>query len=285
MSTIARNGIKATEPLLPEPATVIEVIEETGNIKSFRVVFDDPETMKNFSFLPGQVGQLGIVGVGESTFAISSPPSEKDYLQFSVMRTGEVTSALHELTPGDKVALRAPLGCAFPTDDWKGKKILVVGGGIGMAPLRCLFMHLMDHQEDYQRLQLIYGARTPHDICFTNDCKLWGEVEEMDFISTIDTDHPEWTGRTGLVPHVLEEEAPPPENTIAVTCGPPIMIKYVLQSLEKLGFKDEQVFTTLERRMKCGIGLCGRCNIGPKYVCTDGPVFTLKELKELPDEH
>jgi len=163
--------------------------------------------------------------------------------------------------------------------------VLVVGGGIGMAPLRCLFMHLMDHQEDYQRLQLIYGARTPRDICFTNDCKLWGEVEELDCITTIDTEHPEWTGRTGLVPHVLEEEAPDPANTIAVTCGPPIMIKYVLQSLEKLGFKDEQIFTTLERRMKCGIGFCGRCNIGPKYVCVDGPVFTLKELRELPDEH
>jgi NAD(P)H-flavin reductase len=284
MSTIARKGKQATEPLRPEPASVIEVIEETGNIKSFRVVFDDPETMKAFTFLPGQVGQLGIVGAGESTFAISSPPSEKDYLQFSVMKTGEVTSALHELTPGDKVSLRAPLGCAFPTEDWKGKRVLVVGGGIGMAPLRCLFMHLMDHQEDYERLQLIYGARTPDDICFTSDCKLWDEEQELDFISTIDTEHPDWTGRTGLVPHVLEEEAPDPQNTIAVTCGPPIMIKFVLQSFDKLGFKEDQIYTTLERRMKCGIGICGRCNIGPRYVCTDGPVFTLQDLRELPDE-
>ncbi len=284
MTTTARAGRAAAEPLRPEPATIVEVIEETPNIKSLRVVFDDGELMKSFSFAPGQVGQLGILGVGEATFAISSAPSEKDFLQFSVMKTGVVTTAIHELAAGDKVTLRAPLGNSFPVEEWRGKNVLVVGGGIGMAPLRSLFMHLMDHREDYGDLQLIYGARTPADVCFSSDCSLWSEKRDVDFITTIDAEHPEWGGRVGLVPSVLEEENPSPENNVAVTCGPPVMLKFVFESLEKLGFREDQVYTTLERRMKCGIGLCGRCNVGPRYVCVDGPVFSLAELRRLPDE-
>lgn len=284
MSTIPRKGINATSPLMPEPATVVEVIKETPNIKTLRLVFDDPALLKEFTFLPGQIGQLGIMGVGESTFAISMPPSQKDYIQFSVMKTGEVTTALHELSVGDKATIRAPMGCAFPTDDWKGKSIIVIGGGIGMAPLRSLFLHLMDNRSDYENLQLIYGARSPEDLCFAEDCCQWDECSHIEFVTTVDTEHPQWEGRVGLVPSVLEEDGPSPENSIAVTCGPPVMIKYVLESLDKIGFKEEQIFTTLERRMKCGIGICGRCNVGPKYVCTDGPVFSLRDLRELPGE-
>lgn len=284
MSTIPREGKKATQPLRPELATVKDVIIETPNIKSLRLAFDDTELTQSFSFLPGQVGQLGVPGAGEATFAIASPPSEKDYIQFSVMKTGVVTTAIHELRPGDRVAVRAPMGNIFPTDEWQGKNILVIGGGIGMAPLRSLFMHLEDHRDDFGDLQLIYGARTPQDVCYLEDCRQWEAGADIDFVTTVDTEHPDWEGRVGLVPAVLEEENPSPENNIAVTCGPPVMIKFVLESLEKLGFREEQIFTTMERRMKCGIGLCGRCNIGNRYVCVDGPVFSLKELRELPDE-
>lgn len=284
MTTIPREGMKASDPLRPEPATVLEVIRETANIKSFRLVFDDEALMASFTFLPGQVGQLSVPGAGEATFAIASPPSQQEYFQFSVMKTGVVTTAIHELRAGDRVAVRAPMGNIFPTDDWKGKDILVIGGGIGMAPLRSLFLHLEDHREDFGNLQLIYGARTPGDVCYLDDCHDWEAGSDIDFITSVDTEHPEWEGRVGLVPTVLEEEEPSPENSIAVTCGPPIMIKYVLESLEKMGFREKQIFTTLERRMKCGIGLCGRCNVGPMYVCVDGPVFSLEELRELPDE-
>jgi sulfhydrogenase subunit gamma (sulfur reductase) len=263
---------------------VMEVITETPNIKSIRLAFDDASVMEAFSFQPGHVGQLGIMGVGESTFAIASPPSEKRYFQFSVMKTGVVTTAIHELAPGDKVAVRAPMGNRFPIEDWKGKNILVIGGGIGMAPLRSLFMHLSDNRSDYGNLQLIYGARTPVDVCYADECSRWEQEEGISFITTIDAEHQQWEGRVGLVPSVLEEENPSPENNIAVTCGPPVMIKFVLESLEKMGFKPQQIYTTLERRMKCGIGLCGRCNVGPKYICTDGPVFSLSELRQLPDE-
>lgn len=284
MSTISLSGINASEPLRPDPATVIEIITETPNIRTLRLVFDDDRIRRDFSFLPGQIGQLGILGAGESTFAISSPPSETDYIQFSVMKTGEVTRAIHELAVGDKVALRAPMGCAFPTGDWEGKNILLIAGGIGMAPLRSLFLDLIDYRARYADLTLIYGARTPGDLCFADDCRAWEASADVGFTATIDCEHPQWGGCVGLVPNVIEAQEPLPENTVAVICGPPIMIRYAFQSLEKMGFREEQIYTTLERRMKCGIGICGRCNVGAKYVCTDGPVFSLAQLGELPDE-
>lgn len=284
MTTIPQAGTGATHPLLPEPATIIEIITETPNIRTYRLVFDDPAAMSSFTYLPGQIGQLGILGVGESTFAISSPPSRQDYIQFSVMKVGVVTGAIHELSVGDKVAVRAPMGCAFPIEEWKGKNILIVAGGIGMAPLRSLLMHLLDHRQDYGRIEVFYGARTPADLCYVEDRREWEDSGEIELITTVDAAEPGWTGRVGMVPDVLTAEGPNPDNAIAITCGPPIMIKYALLSLDKMGFREEQVYTTLERRMKCGIGICGRCNIGARYVCRDGPVFSLKELRELPDE-
>lgn len=283
-TTIPQTGIKATEPLRPEPATVLDVITETANIKTFRIAFDDPGLVESFTFLPGQIGQLGILGAGESTFALSSAPSRRGSFDFSVMKTGVVTSAIHELAAGDRVAVRAPLGCAFPTDDWKGKNIVLVSGGIGMAPLRSLLFYLLDNREDYGGLTLVYGARSPGDLCYAEDRRDWEKRNDLDFTATIDNTCDGWDGCVGLVPTVVEEKAPSPENSVAVTCGPPIMIKFALQSLDKMGFREEQIYTTLERRMKCGIGLCGRCNLGPKYICTDGPVFSLAELRMLPDE-
>lgn len=283
-ATTAQAGKKAGNPYLPEVATVTEIIEETPTIKSFRVVFDDEQVMENFSFAPGQVGQLGVFGVGESTFAINSSPYDKDYLQFSVMKAGEVTTALHDVTVGDKVGVRAPMGCSFPVEEWKGKKILYIMGGIGAAALRATIWYTLANRDDYQDITIIYGARTPQDLTYRYDIEDWQAREDVNSLITVDHEAPEWDGRVGFVPAVLEEEAPSPKDTIAITCGPPIMIKFVLQSLQKLQFEDEQIYTTLEKRMKCGIGICGRCNLGPKYVCVDGPVFTMADLRDLPDE-
>jgi NAD(P)H-flavin reductase len=271
-------------PYLPEIATITKVVDETPNIKSFHVVLNDEEKMEKFDFKPGQVGQLSVFGVGESTFVINSSPTRKEYLQFSVMKVGEVTSALHELTEGDQIGLRAPLGNWFPYEEMKGRDILFIGGGIGMAPLRALLLFMLDNRQDYGDITVIYGARTPNDLCYKGEIKEWEESPDLNLILTVDAEFPGWEKRVGFVPTVLNEEAPSPDSKVALTCGPPIMIRFVLQNLEKLGFKDEQVVTTLERRMKCGVGLCGRCNIGGKYVCKDGPVFTLAQLKELPPE-
>jgi NAD(P)H-flavin reductase len=269
-------------PYVPELVTITNIIEETPNIKSFQVVFNDPERMKAFKFEPGQVGQLSVFGTGESTFVINSPPTRMEYLQFSVMKAGEVTAALHELFPGDQMGLRAPLGNWFPYDMMKGKKILFIGGGIGLAPLRTLILYMLDNRGDYKDITIIYGSRTPPDLCYKEDLKEWEARSDVDLILTVDADYPGWDKRIGFVPTVLNEVAPSPEDTIAITCGPPIMIKFVLQNLAKLNFKDENIITTLEARMKCGIGICGRCNLGSKYICKDGPVFSLAQLRDFP---
>lgn len=271
-------------PYLPELGTVIKIIDETPNIKSFQVVLNDLEKMKSFSFEPGQVGQLSLFGAGESTFVINSPPTRMEYLQFSVMKAGEVSSALHDLAVGDQVGVRAPLGNWFPYEQMKGKKILFIGGGIGLAPLRTLILFILDNRTDYGDITIIYGARTPNDLCYKDELKEWEARTDVNMILTVDNEFPGWDKRVGLVPNVLKEIAPPPENTVAITCGPPIMIKFTLQALSELKFNDEQIITTLEKRMKCGIGICGRCNIGSIYVCKDGPVFSLTQLKELPAE-
>lgn len=271
-------------PYLPEMATIVEVIDETPTIKTFRVVLDDEEKMQCFSFRPGQVGQLSVFGVGESTFVINSSPTRLDYLQFSVMRVGEVTSRLHQLKAGDKVGVRAPLGNGFPVEAMRGKDIVFIGGGIGMAPLRTLFLYMLDNRADFGDITLLYGARTPVDMTYKAELPQWLGRPDVRTVLTVDNEYPGWEHRVGLIPNVLLDLAPSPHNAVAVTCGPPIMIKFTLQALKKLGFEDDQIITTLEKRMKCGIGLCGRCNIGTKYVCVDGPVFTYAQLKELPSE-
>ncbi|MGE9984325.1 FAD/NAD(P)-binding protein [Desulfovibrio sp. SGI.169] len=271
-------------PYKPMPATVAEVIQETGNIKTLRVILDNPEDMQSFTHEPGQVGQLSVFGAGEATFVINSPPSMKEYLQFSVMQAGEVTAAIHRVSPGDKVGVRAPLGNFFPYNDWKGKNVFFVGGGIGMAPIRTIMLHLLEHKADYGKISLLYGARTPRDMAYSYELDDWLRRPDLDCTLCIDAPFEGWKHKVGLIPNVLLELNPDPANCVAVLCGPPIMIKFTAQALQKLNFAPENIVTTLEKRMKCGIGICGRCNIGGRYVCVDGPVFTWKELQNLPPE-
>ncbi len=269
---------------LPEVSTVLEVIEETANIKTFRVRFDDEEKMKVFTYEPGQVGQLSVFGVGEATFVINSPPSCKEYLQFSVMRTGELTEALHKISAGDKIGVRVPLGKPFPYQDWKGKDVFFIGGGIGMAPIRTIMLHVLENYKDYGKISLLYGGRSPADMAYSYELESWLKHSVLNTTLTVDTPAEGWSHKVGLIPHVLKEIAPSPKNCIAVLCGPPIMIKFTLEALKELGFDDEHIITTLERRMKCGIGICGRCNLGEKYICVEGPVFSQAELNKLPNE-
>jgi NAD(P)H-flavin reductase len=284
-ASTARAGKLGGNPYLPEVATVVEIIQETPNIKTFRMTFDDPEVMAKFSANPGQVGQFGVFGIGEATFAITTKPSKQnEYIQFSIMKAGEVTKALHNLSEGDKVGIRAPMGCGFPVEAWKGKKLLYVMGGIGSAALKATIEYTLEHRSDYEDISILYGATAPENFTYQYDIADWQKRDDINLTLTIDRECDGWQCDVGLVPHVLERMNPSPENTIAILCGPPIMIKFSLVSFRKLGFSDEQTYTTLEKRMKCGIGICGRFNVGPKYVCVDGPVFTMAELNELPDE-
>ena len=270
-------------PYLPCSAKIIDVRDETPGerpIKTFKVVLEDGST---FSHRPGQCAIIGILGIGESMISIASSPTRKDFLEFSVMRLGTVTSALHECEPGDTITIRGPYGNGFPLDDWQGKNIVTIGGGIGQAPLRPIIHSILDNPNDFGNLDIIYGARSSHDLCFKDELFALEKNSAASVHLSIDADEPGWTRFVGFVPSNLLAVKPSPENTIAITCGPVVMIKYVIKNLLELGFTDTHIFTTMENRMKCGIGKCGRCNVGHLYVCKDGPVFSYATLKDLPE--
>lgn len=274
-------------PLMPYPATITKIVDETGDVKTFTVIIDDPEVMENFGNKPGQVAQLSVFGEGEATISITSSPTRGKFLEFSVRRVGRLTSVLHQMEVGCKIGVRGPYGNWFPYEAMKGKDLVFIGGGIALAPLRSLIDYVLSEQyrSDYGKVEIIYGARSYNDLCFKSDLfERWPSVPNTVVYTTIDRPEEGWNGHVGFVPAYVEELKPSPENKVAIICGPPIMIKFTLAVMEKLGFKDEQIVTTLEMKMKCGIGKCGRCNIGSKYVCVDGPVFTLAQLKQLPPE-
>jgi len=273
-------------PFVPYTATIQDTWFETvggRSVKTFKVTLDDEQARENWSHLPGQCAMVGLLGVGESMFCISCSPTEGQFLRFSIMRAGKVTQALHQLETGDKITVRGPYGNSFPLTEWKGKKILTIGGGIGQAPLRPVVEYVRANLNDYAGLSIIYGARTSADLCFKAEFKEMAASQELSCHLTVDLEEEGWEHNVGFVPSMLMDLSPSPENTIAVTCGPPIMIRFVLQNLKKLGFADEQIYTTLENRMKCGFGKCGRCNAGHLYVCKDGPVFSYAVLKNVPE--
>jgi NAD(P)H-flavin reductase len=281
------GSCNCANPLIPYPATIIKTIDETSDVKTFQVVLDDPGAMADFNQLPGQVAQLSVFGQGEATISITSSPTRRGVLEFSVKKVGRLTSVLHQLDAGSKIAVRGPYGKNFPYASMQGHDLLFIGGGIGLAPLRSLidFVLAEENRAGYGSVEIIYGARSMDDLCFKRDLlERWPNCPNTQVYTTIDRDEQAWKGHVGFVPSYLEEINPTPANKIAITCGPPIMIKFVLQGLAKMGYRDEQIITTLELKMKCGIGKCGRCNIGDKFVCLDGPVFSLAELKKLPPE-
>jgi len=276
--------MKGENPYKPSLAKIADItLEASGDraIRTFRLEFQDEDIRKNFTFKPGQFVMISVLGVGESTFAISSSPTQKGYFEVSAMRYGKHTKALHQKEVGDIVGARGPYGNNFPVDEWKGKNILFIGGGIGQAPLRSVINYCIDNRKDYGNLEIIYGARTSKDLCFKREFEEMAKMDNLNTHLSIDVEEEGWNHFVGFVPTNLMRLKPSPENTIAITCGPPIMIKFVIENLVKLGFKDEQIYTTLEMRMKCGVGMCGRCNIGNLYVCKDGPVFSWDQIKDL----
>lgn len=270
----------------PHIVEIKDIIRETPDVTTFRLEFCDEQVRKSFNFKAGQFGEYSVFGVGECTFCIASSPTRKDYIECSFKKVGKVTNALYDLNVGDKIGFRGPYGNWFPLDDMKGKNLIFVGGGIGLAPLRSLIWNCLDTRENFEDITIIYGSRSINDLVYKGELKQWKERSDINFVVTVDPggEDENWDGRVGFVPTVLEEVNPSKDNAVVITCGPPIMIKFVMLSLDKMGFSDEQIITTLEMRMKCGLGKCGRCNIGNIYVCKDGPVFTYKEIKQFPAE-
>lgn len=270
--------------LLPQIGVITDVRVDTPDVKTFRVQsLNGGVCFKN---IPGQCAMLSIPGVGEAMFSITSSPTNTEYMEFSIKKCGCLTSWLHEMEVGQQITIRGPYGNGFPVDtDFKGKDLLFIAGGIGIAPLRSVINYVRSKRSDYGKVDILYGARSMDDLVDIDEMKEeWAKTEGVDVHLTIDRPQEGWDGHVGFVPDYVRELKFDSSKTV-IMCGPPIMIKFVLAALKDLGFDKKQVFTTFELKMKCGIGKCGRCNIGSKYVCKDGPVFRCDEIDELPNEY
>ena len=272
---------------LPYLMRIAEITEEAPGVRTFRLEFVDEAQGQAFEFRTGQFGLYSAFGEGESTFCIASSPTCKGYIECTFREVGRVTASLADKEVGDIVGFRGPYGNVFPLNDWKGRNLVFIAGGIALPPLRSVIWNCLDLRDRFQDITVVYGARSVADLVYKRELKEWSERPDMRLVTTVDPggETPEWKGKVGFVPPVVEALGLSPENTVAIVCGPPIMIKLTLPVLQKLGFAPDQIYTTLENRMKCGLGKCGRCNTGSSYVCKDGPVYTMAQLNELPAEY
>ena len=272
------------DTLIPQVGIITDIRQETPDVKTFRV--NAPGGGKLFEHMPGQCAMVCVPGVGEAMFSITSSPTNKEFQEFSIKRCGTLTDCLHSLEVGAQILVRGPYGNHFPVDSaLKGQDLLFIAGGIGLAPLRSVINYVLDNRADYGKVDILYGSRSADDLVQLKEIQeVWMKQEGVNVHLTIDRPQEGWDGHVGFVPSYLKELNFDTHKT-ALLCGPPIMIKFCLQGLQELGFDKSQVFTTLELRMKCGVGKCGRCNIGSKYVCKDGPVFRCDQLDEIPAEY
>ncbi|MHA1146278.1 MAG: FAD/NAD(P)-binding protein [Candidatus Helarchaeota archaeon] len=276
-------------PYIPKLATITEIMTENdlNDLKTFKLEFINPDHLKDFSYIPGQFAELSYFGMGECPIGLASSPTEQGFLLFTIKKVGSVTSAFHDSKKGKVVGIRGPFGNGWPMQEMMGKNIVIIGGGFAFSTLRSLTKYIIDekNRRDFGDLLVIYGARSPGELCYKKDLEAWERLSELNLVLTVDKGDETWKKREGYVPTITKEIAPSPKNAIALVCGPPIMIKFTIPVLQELGFTDDQILLSLEMRMKCGIGKCGRCNIGTKFVCVDGPVFSQAQLKELPKEY
>jgi NAD(P)H-flavin reductase len=276
-------------PYLPISVKVerVTIENDARDLKTFDLSFTAPEARKSFHFTPGQFGFLSIMGSGEAPFGIASAPAE-DLVKYTVKRVGSFTTTLHELEPGAVIGMRGPWGNSYPLDLMKGKDVVIVSGGFSFTTLRSTIVHLLDpaRRSQFGKITAVYGARSAGELLYKDEIKAWEASPDLSLHLCVDRlDGAQWPKTEGLVPNVLKQVAPSAANAVALVCGPPVMIRFTHPVLEQLGFKPENVFLSLENRMKCGIGKCGHCNVGPKYVCKDGPVFSYQELLRLPPEY
>jgi NAD(P)H-flavin reductase len=266
--------------MIPVIGKLVEVKNIAPEIKMLGIELEEISENGNSLYKPGQFAFISAFGSGEAPFGIASVTEPGGVLEFAVQRMGGVTTALHELAEGDRVGVRGPLGNWFPMQEFQGKNLLVLGGGIGGAPLRPVIQEVAANREHYGELRILMAARTPGLHLFRDDYPHWENIPECNLHLTVDEGDQDWNGEVGLITELLSKVEPDPHNTIAIMCGPPIMIYYADRVLVEIGFSPENRYVTLEARMHCGIGKCGRCNLGEKLVCVDGPVFSMEEVGE-----
>ena len=271
----------ATENYLPQSAIIDKIIEENSQIKTFEVVFTNRGVHDSFTYLPGQFLMVSVPHCGEAPISFSSSPTRPDALCLSVRQAGQLTRAMHELKEGDHLGLRGPYGTPFDMDSLKGRDLLFVAGGIGLAPLRSVINYCLDKREKFGRITILYGSRLPSDIAFREDIEQWQQDSGITCLLTVDATEPGWDGPVGLVTKLLDEIDINPSQGSGIVCGPPMMISATLKELSNRGFADENLITTMERNMKCGVGICRHCHMDGKLVCTDGPVFNMAQLREM----
>ncbi len=277
----------STDLYQPAQLRIAAAHDEAPDVRTLRLEFADGPSREAFfaRYRVGMFGEYGLPGEGESTFCVASPPTRTDAIECTFRRTGRVTAALFDREVGQAISFRGPYGNSFPLEDWRGRDVLFVAGGIGLAPVRSVIWNVLDRREEFGAVTILYGARTVADRIYKHELADWAGRADVTLVETVDPggEAQGWAGRVGFVPAVLEGMPPPAAVAVAVVCGPPIMIKFALPVLKAQGFAPADVYTTLENRMKCGVGKCGRCNIGGVYVCKDGPVFTVAQLSDLPD--
>jgi len=266
---------------LPTRASIVNVSDETPDVKTFTLRLLGKDRGRFLKYQPGQFLILSIPGYGEAPFTFASAPDKAGTFQISVKRAGALTGALHSLGKAGIVGVRGPYGNTFPVKEMKGKDILFVAGGIGLAPLRSMISSVLRKRKDYKKIEIVYGARTPNDIVYGDQLKEWQNFPDTCVHLTVDMPDERWGGECGVVCVLFPKIRLNPKTSIALVCGPPVMIKFAIIDLLKLGFKEENIYASLERYMKCGIRKCGHCYIKGKYVCSDGPNFSYKEMKRL----
>lgn len=273
----------------PVLMTIAEECEETPDVKTLRLKFMKGDEKKRFynNYRVGQFGEYSVFGEGECPFCVASPPTQTDFIECTFRKAGKVTRALWDLNIGDKIGFRGPYGNGFPIKEWEGKNLLFLAGGIALPAVSATIWNCLDIRDRYKKITIIYGAQTEKDMVYKKKLNEWEKRNDIHLIKTVDPggETPGWKGEIGFVPHILYKIESEPENTIAVVSGPPVMIKFTFFELNSSKFKPENVYTTLENRMKCGVGKCGRCNIGKFFVCKDGPVFTMAQLEKMPKEY
>jgi len=277
-------------PYLPYPVRIDDIVvaTEDKSLKTFKFIFLNEGDEEKFAYQAGQFAELSIPGVGEIPIGIASSPVEKGFVMFTVFKAGVVTSYLHNMKTGDIMGLRGPLGNWYPWDLLEGKNILIVGGGFAFTTLRSSIVYMLDpkNRPRFGNIDVVYGARTPGMLLYKDELIEWEKRDDINMHLTIDNPADGWNYNVGFTPPVTEQKAPKgDDDTYAIVCGPPVMIRFTLPVLEKLGYENDHIIMSLENRMKCGFGMCGRCNIGKEFVCKDGPVFTLDQINETPKEY